>query len=125
SRGPHGLPIDPAQREELLLTAAQTVFALGILANLALSVGEAVALFSLFAAQFVLHALLPATARGTELLLLSAVYLLFGLALVVRHRHELPQRLRDGLVTPYAALEAPAPAPEPGPGPRRHPGAPG
>jgi cation:H+ antiporter len=109
SHGFHGLPIDPTQREELLLTAAQTVFALGILANLAMSVGEAVALFSLFAAQFVLRALLPASARGTELLLLSAVYLLFGLALVVRHRRELPQRLRDGLVTPYATLEGEAP----------------
>jgi len=118
SHGFHGLPIDPAQREELLLTAAQTVFALGILANLTLSVGEALGLFSLFAAQFVLRALLPEGARGTELVLLSAVYLLFGLALLVRHRHELPQRLRDGLVTPYAALEAP----EPEPGPRSGPG---
>jgi len=113
SHGFGGLPIDPAQREELLLTAAQTVFALGILANLTLSLGEAVALFSLFAAQFVLRALLPEAARGAELLLLSGVYLLFGLALVVRNRRELPQRLRDGLVTPYAAMDAAEqPAPE-------------
>src|SRR5438132_3338148 len=33
----HGLPIDAAQREELLLTAAQSVFAVAILANLSLS----------------------------------------------------------------------------------------
>lgn len=116
SHGVHGLPIDPAERRELLLTAAQTVFALGILANLSLSVAEAVALFSLFAAQFVLHALLPPPARGVELLLLSAVYLLFGLALVVLHRLDLPQRLRDGLVTPYEELEGPPLRPDPGAG---------
>jgi len=104
SRSFHGLPIDPAQREELLLTAAQTVFALGILANLVITTREALALFSLFAAQFVLHALLPAPARGTELLLLSAAYLLFGVALVVRQRGEVLLRLRDGLITPYESL---------------------
>jgi cation:H+ antiporter len=109
SHGAHGLPIDLAERKELLLTAAQTVFALGILANLALSVAEAIALFSLFAAQFVLHALLPPPARGVEILLLSGVYLLLGLALVLRHRHELPRRLRDGLVTPYRELGEPEP----------------
>ncbi len=59
SGGLHGLPVDPKQREELLLTAAQTVFAVGILVDLSISLGEAAALFGLFWAQFVLVAVAP------------------------------------------------------------------
>jgi cation:H+ antiporter len=101
----HGLPIGPAQREEVLLTAAQTVFALAILSDLAISVREATALFVLFAAQFPLRALLPESAHGTELLALSAMYLTFGLVLIVRHHRQLALRLRDGFATPYSVLE--------------------
>jgi cation:H+ antiporter len=101
----HGLPIAPAQREEVLLTAAQTVFALAILSDLGISVREATALFVLFAAQFPLRALLPESAHGIELLGLSAMYLLFGLILIVRHRRNLVTRLRDGFRTPYSVLE--------------------
>ena len=101
----HGLPIGPAQREEVLLTAAQTVFALAILSDLAISVREATGLFVLFAAQFPLRALLPESAHGTELLALSAMYLTFGLVLIVRHHRQLALRLRDGFATPYSVLE--------------------
>ena len=101
----HGLPIAPAQREEVLLTAAQTVFALAILSDLGISVREAASLFLLFAAQFPLRALLPESAHGIELLALSAMYLIFGLVLIVRHRRKLALRLRDGFRTPYSVLE--------------------
>jgi cation:H+ antiporter len=101
----HGLPIGPAQREELLLTAAQTVFALAILADLGISVREATALFLLFAAQFPLRAVLPPEARGTELLAVSAMYLAFGLVLIVRHRAQLLRRMDDGFRAPYSVLE--------------------
>lgn len=101
----HGLPIAPAQREEVLLTAAQTVFALAVLSDLGLSVREATALFVLFAAQFPLRALLPESVHGVELLALSAMYLAFGLILIVRHRRDLMLRLRDGFLEPYSVLE--------------------
>lgn len=101
----HGLPIAPAQREELLLTAAQTVFALAILADLGISVREAAALLLLFSAQFPLRALLPESAHGTELLTVSAMYLLFGTVLIVRHRAQFLERLRDGFLAPYSVLE--------------------
>jgi cation:H+ antiporter len=101
----HGLPIAPAQREEVLLTAAQTVFALAILSDLGISVREAAALFVLFAAQFPLRALLPESVHGVELLSLSAMYLFFGLILIVRHHRKLALRLRDGFRTPYSVLE--------------------
>src|SRR4051812_24550809 len=48
----HGLPIVARQREELLLTAAQSLFAVATLCNLSLSVREAGFLFGLFWAQF-------------------------------------------------------------------------
>ena len=44
----HGLPIDSLQREELFLTAAQSAFAVAVLANLTLSVKEAFLLLGLF-----------------------------------------------------------------------------
>lgn len=101
----HGLPIGPAQREEVLLTAAQTVFALAVLSDLGLSVREATALFVLFAAQFPLRALLPESVHGLELLSLSAMYLVFGLILIVLHRRRLMLRFRDGFREPYSVLE--------------------
>ena len=43
-----GLPLDSLQREELFLTAAQSVFAIAVLANRSMSVREAWLLFGLF-----------------------------------------------------------------------------
>jgi cation:H+ antiporter len=101
-----GLPVEAAQREEILLTAAQTVFAVAILVNLSISLREAFALFGLFWAQFVLGAVVPPSARGVELLFLSAVYLLLGAWLLVRKRRDFRHLLRDGFRTPYSELEA-------------------
>ena len=47
----HGLPIIARQREEILLTAAQSLFAVATLCSLSLSVREAGLLFSLFRQQ--------------------------------------------------------------------------
>jgi cation:H+ antiporter len=106
----HGLPVDPTQRQEVLLTAAQTVFAVAILVNLAISLREALALFGLFWAQFVLGAVVPPSLKGTELMTLSAVYLLIGVWLLARHLGDMRDRIRDGLRTPYSELEPEAPA---------------
>jgi cation:H+ antiporter len=46
-----GLPIDGRQREELFLTAAQSLFAVGVIASLSISRLEAIALLVLFSAQ--------------------------------------------------------------------------
>jgi cation:H+ antiporter len=45
------MQMDSRQVEELLLTAAQSLFAVAVLANLSFSVGEALMLFGLFAVQ--------------------------------------------------------------------------
>jgi cation:H+ antiporter len=101
----HGLPVEAAQREEVLLTAAQTVFAVAILVNLCISLREAFALFGLFWAQFILGAVVPPSAKGAELLILSAVYILLGVWLLARKHGDFRHLLRDGFRTPYAELE--------------------
>jgi cation:H+ antiporter len=106
----HGLPVDSAQRQELLLTAAQTVFAVAILVNLCISLREALALFGLFWAQFILGAVVPPSWKGTELLILSAVYILLGVWLLARKRGDFRHLLHDGFRTPYGQLEPEAAA---------------
>jgi cation:H+ antiporter len=96
-----GLPVGPAQREELLLTAAQSLFAVAILVNLEISVREATALSGLFLLQFALAALVPG---ATELVALAVTYLVLAAALLLRARHLLGPLLHDGLRTPYHQL---------------------
>lgn len=100
----NGLPIDVDQREELLLTAAQSLFAVALLVTLSINVKGALALFGLFVAQFLLAALLPAALQETELLILSGVYLVLAVVLFVRQRQALVALFRDGLRTPYSQL---------------------
>ena len=106
----NGLPVEPAQREEVLLTAAQTVFAVALLVNLSISLREAFALFGLFWAQFILGAVVPPSYKGAELLILSAVYILLGGWILVRKRGDFRHLLRDGFRTPYEELEPEATA---------------
>ena len=100
----HGLPIDTVQREELFLTASQSVFAVAILASLSISNREAIALFSLFWAQFVIGAIVPGSAHGAERVIVSVMYLLLAAFVLVRSRHRIPRLLRDGFRAPYREL---------------------
>jgi len=49
-----GLPLDGRQREEILLTAAQSAFAVSVFANLKMGTREAVTLFTLFGASLLI-----------------------------------------------------------------------
>jgi cation:H+ antiporter len=100
----HGLPIIARQREELFLTAAQSVFAVAILVNLSISVREAGMLFALFWAQFVIGAVVPASWHGAELVVVGIVYLVLAAGYLTAHRRSVPQLLRDGVRTDYAEL---------------------
>jgi cation:H+ antiporter len=100
----HGLPIIARQREELFLTAAQSVFAVAILANLSISVREASMLFALFWAQFVIGAIVPTSWHGVELVVVGAAYLVLAAGYFLGHRRAMPTLLRDGLRTSYAHL---------------------
>jgi cation:H+ antiporter len=97
-----GLPVDSLQSKELLLTAAQSLFAVALLANMDLSIYEALALVSLFAAQFVLGAVFQS---DTELVVVATAYVVLGLWLLFRRRRLIGPLVRDGFKTPYEHLE--------------------
>jgi cation:H+ antiporter len=100
----HGLPIIARQREELLLTAAQSVFAVALLSNLSLSIKEAGALFGLFWAQFIIGAFVPESLHGFELVAVSVVYLLLAVVILVRRPRDMKDLLNDGFRTSYKTL---------------------
>jgi cation:H+ antiporter len=102
-----GLPVEPRQREELLLTAAQSVFAVATLASLSLSLREAGLLLTLFFAQFVVGGLVPPAWHGVERVAVSIVYLVLAAFLIAQDRHRLPALLRDGFRTSHDELRAP------------------
>ena len=109
SGGISGLPIDAHQREELLLTAAQSFFALAVIVSLSISTREALMLFTLFWAQFIIGAALPASVGGMERIIVAVAYIVLGIGIFARSRHLIRPLLRDGLKTPYAELAEPEP----------------
>jgi cation:H+ antiporter len=100
-----GLPLDTQQRIELLLTAAQSLFAVSLLVTLALTTRGAAALFVLFAVQFFGSLLLSTEVDHVLNMVLSGVYIALAVAMFVRHRHDLKQVVRDGLRTPFDDLQ--------------------
>ena len=100
----HGLPIIARQREEILLTAAQSLFAVATLCSLSLSVREAGLLFSLFWAQFLTGAFAPDHLHGLQLLAFSGIYLLLAARILAKDRRALPTLVKDGFRRPYAQL---------------------
>jgi cation:H+ antiporter len=102
----HGLPIAGTQAGELLLTAAQSLFAVAMLVNLRMSLAEAGWIFGLFWAQFLASVIGGEHLHDEVLLATSAVYLAAGVAILWRQRAESRRLLRDGLRTPYADLVA-------------------
>jgi cation:H+ antiporter len=106
SAGTHGLPIDGEQREELFLTAAQSAFAVGVLANLSMSVKEALTVLGLFLAQFIIGAAGPSSIHDETRIVTGIVYLVLAVILVARRGPALRGMLRDGFRTSYAAMQA-------------------
>ncbi|WP_448639800.1 sodium/calcium exchanger protein [Geodermatophilus sp. URMC 63] len=100
-----GLPLDAQQRTELLLTAAQSLFAVSLLVGLRLTASGAATLFVLFAVQFVGSILLPADADRVLVLVLSGVYVVLALLRFARHARTTRRLARDGTVTSFAELE--------------------
>ena len=100
----HGLPISDVQREELFLTAAQSFFAVAIMSNLSLSLREAGYLFVLFWAQFVVGALVPESLHAAERIGVGALYLVLGVAIILKDRRRVPRLVRDAFVASYAVL---------------------
>jgi cation:H+ antiporter len=99
-----GLPLDSVQREELFLTAAQSVFAVAVLVSRSISVKEAIALLVLFLGQFVLGGVLPDGVRELERIAVGIMYLVLAAGILVHQRRYLRPLARDGLVVPVDQL---------------------
>src|SRR5882762_4577735 len=85
------LPLDERQVGEVLLTAAQSLFGVGVLASMSLSLWESAVLAGLFVGQLALGGMLHTRWRdsgwaGTELFVFAAVYVVLALGAFVRAR---------------------------------------
>jgi cation:H+ antiporter len=99
-----GLPIDALQREELFLTAAQSVFAVAVLTNRSISVREALALMGLFVTQFVLGGVLPDGLRAVERIGIGILYLVLAAIVMFQQRRYVRPLVRDGFRTSVTEL---------------------
>ena len=92
-----GLPLDGRQVEELLLTAAQAVFAMAVFVSLTLERRGMAVLFALFALQF----LVPV--EGVRLAI-AGVYVVLSAGWLLRKRQEIPLIIRSA----WTAFRSPA-----------------
>ena len=99
-----GLPLDALQREELFLTGAQAFFGVAVLISLSLSIWEALMLFGLFWAQFLVRAVVPSDWAEAERIGVGIVYLTLGVLFLIRQRADVRSTLRDGFRTSYAEM---------------------
>ena len=100
----HGLPIDSIQREELFVTAAQSAFAVAVLANRRISVNEAGILLGVWLVQLVTKLPLFESIHATARITVGCVYLVLAAAIIFRHRAAIRPLMRDGLRAPYSEL---------------------
>ncbi len=81
------LPLDARQREEILLTSAQSLFGLAIISNLRISLWESVALLALFLAQFVYESI-------ETRYILSAIYIILSVPIIIKERKNIIKSLK-------------------------------
>ncbi len=99
-----GLPLDDRQVEEVLLTAAQSAFAVALLISLSLSRWEAIFLFGLFIVQF----LIP---NEQIRLVIAVVYMVLAAGILVRERDNIGTLLRHAraALSPQREVVDPSP----------------
>lgn len=73
------LPLDLRQREEIILTASQSLFGLAIISNLKIGLLEALALLTLFSSQFLYESV-------ETRYILSAIYIILSIPIIVKER---------------------------------------
>ncbi|QLH79651.1 sodium:calcium antiporter [Halosimplex rubrum] len=114
------LPFDGKQAAEIWITAAQSFFAIAILANFSISTREALALLALFASQVLAEFVVvqtvaePAAAELSMAILYvyTAVYVVLGAALVVRRRESVRALFGRTVATAREAVGSESPRPD-------------
>jgi len=81
-------PLDHTQVDELVLTAAQSLFAVAVLVNLRMSTRDATLLLVLFLAQLIVHEIHKP---------MSVIYIVLGVIFHVVHRKDLIPAMKTGL----------------------------
>ena len=105
-----GLPLDTHQRYELLITGAQSLFAVALLIDVSITTRGALALLGLFLVQFFVSVLFSEEVNQMVILVLSGVYAAAAVGLVARSRRRALRLLRDATVTSFDVIpEEPEP----------------
>ncbi len=105
-----GLPLATEQRYELLITGAQSLFAVALLIDLRLTVRGAGALLALFAIQFLVSVLGTDEQNRLTIVGLSIVYGVLAAVRFARRVRQTATVVRDGTVTSFRRLDdEPAP----------------
>lgn len=103
-----GLPLGLEQRDELLVTAAQSMFAVAILASRSMDRKEAWVLFGLFIAQliesFYVSIVLREEYNPVGRVAVAIVFLIAAGWVLRRHWRELRHTVKEGLTAPIADL---------------------
>jgi len=94
-----GLPLDARQTGEVLLTAAQSLFGVAVLASLSFELSEAMLLAGIFVAQLIAGGVLRAAlheseSANIELYVVSIVYIVLGLLFLFHARDTLRRLVR-------------------------------
>jgi cation:H+ antiporter len=100
----HGLPLDIQQRDELFVTAAQSIFAVAVLASRSISRNEAWVLLGLFAVQLASSGILPEQYAAPGRLAVGIAFLVGSLWVFRTTWGSLKTVMRDGLRVPVAEL---------------------
>lgn len=100
----NGLPLGIQQRDELLVTAAQSIFAIAVLASLTMGRTEASVMLALFVAQLASSGILPERYAAPGRIAVGVIFLLAA-AWVLRGRFQgLRAVVSSGLRKPYEEL---------------------
>ncbi|MDQ3664219.1 MAG: sodium:proton exchanger [Actinomycetota bacterium] len=100
-----GLPLETDQRFELLLTAAQSLFAVSLLVDLSLTLWGASGLLSLFLVQFVVSVAASPEVNKLTIIGLSIGYGILAVGQLARKWRRTIRVVKDGLFTPFSRLE--------------------
>lgn len=107
----HGLPLNDVQRDELWVTATQSVFAVAIIASRSVAVKEALAMFGLFLIQFGESWLAEAGVISENLaeaarIGVGVMFLVAAIWVLRNDFRRFGRVLRDGFRTSWSELEA-------------------